>query len=91
MVLTDANCRLLFCSPAHPASADGWPANPDLGAVDDPGLPAGAEVVDDFDEGVAPDAGGDAAAADCKQGPAHLADRSVIVERSTSNRQASTS
>ncbi len=53
--------------------AGGAPSDSDLGAVDDAGLSADAEVVDDVGEGAEPDAGGDGAAAGCEQGP-HLAD-----------------
>ncbi|GHF75776.1 hypothetical protein GCM10010218_65890 [Streptomyces mashuensis] len=71
-------------------ATDGGPADPDLGSVDDPGLPAGAEVTDDLGEGAEPDAGGDGAAAGCEQGRTSPIAR-VIVERSTPNQQASTS
>ncbi|GLW04630.1 hypothetical protein Slala05_82600 [Streptomyces lavendulae subsp. lavendulae] len=54
-------------------AAGGGPANPNLCAVDDPGLSAGAEVVDDLGKGAEPDAGGDGAAAGCEQRP-YLAD-----------------
>lgn len=42
-------------------------------AVDDPGLPAGAEVVDDLGQGSQPYTGGDGAALLGEQGP-HFAD-----------------
>jgi hypothetical protein len=51
----------------------GRPADPDLGAVDDAGLPAGTQVVDDLGQGSQPHVGADGAASLGEQGP-HLAD-----------------
>lgn len=51
----------------------GGPPDSDLGAVNDPSLSAGAEVVDDLGEGAEPHAGCNGASACCEQGP-HLAD-----------------
>lgn len=42
-------------------TADGWAADTGLGAVDDAGLPTGAEVVDDLRRSSQPDAGADGA------------------------------
>lgn len=53
--------------------AGGGPADPDLGAVDLPGLPAGAEVLDDLGEVSERDTGRDGAAPLGEQRP-HLAD-----------------
>ncbi|MDQ1034332.1 hypothetical protein QFZ75_000748 [Streptomyces sp. V3I8] len=44
-------------------------ADPDFGPVDDPGLPACAEMIDDFGERKQPDVGGDGAAAHRRQRP----------------------
>jgi hypothetical protein len=55
-------------------SPGGRPSHPDLGAVDDPGLPIGAEMVDDFGERAQPEAGSYGAAPLGEQGP-HFTDR----------------
>ena len=54
-------------------AAGSGPADADLDAVNDPGLPGGPEVLDDLGEGAESDAGHDGAAACCERGP-HLAD-----------------
>ena len=50
-----------------------WPADPDLGAVDDAGLPVGTEVVDDLGQGPQPHTLADGAPSLGEQGP-HLCD-----------------
>ncbi|MEU7297922.1 hypothetical protein AB0A76_32785 [Streptomyces exfoliatus] len=55
--------------PVPVLASGGWPADPDLGAVDDAGLPTGAEVVDDFGQCSQPDAGADHASPLGEQGP----------------------
>nr|WP_252981072.1 hypothetical protein [Streptomyces chartreusis] len=49
-------------------ASGGRSSHPELGAVNDPGLPVGAEMVDDFGEGTQPEAGCDGAASFGEQG-----------------------